>query len=105
MFLRFAAGGRAASGLNAGVAGFDTGAAGAQGIQGIQGPTGPKGDTGATGATGTQGIPGVGVASGTYSCASGSYLASITFSATGAAPTISCYDLKSSKATTPIFNP
>ena len=69
---------------------------------------GPKGDTGATGPTGPTGATGpagAGVQAGTYACPSGSYLSSITFGNNGAAPTITCVDVKSGKSTTPTYTP
>ena len=69
------------------------------GPKGDTGPAGPQGDTGATGPAGA------GVQAGTYTCPSGSYMGSIKFSTGGTAPTITCYDLKSGKSTTPTFTP
>ena len=93
--------------LYAKTSGNGQGPAGPQGIQGpagIDGTNGTNGNDGAVGAIGPQGIPGVGVASGTYSCPAGSYLSSITFNNNGSAPTITCVDVKSGKATTPSYN-
>ena len=79
---------------------------GAKGDTGATGPAGAKGDTGATGATGAvgpQGPAGSGVTAGTYGCASGSYMRSITFSANGSA-TVKCYDVDNDRSTTPVYS-
>jgi len=72
---------------------------------GVTGPAGATGPQGVKGDTGDTGPAGAGVQAGTYSCPSGSYMASIKFASNGAAPQITCFDLKSGKNTTPTFTP
>ena len=84
---------------------YAAGATGPTGATGPAGPTGPQGLKGDTGEAGPQGLPGVGVKAGTYSCASGSYVGSVTFSATGGAPTVTCFNVKNGNATTPVYTP
>jgi len=74
-------------------------------LVGATGPAGPTGATGPAGPTGAQGLPGIGVQAGTYSCAAGSYVGSVTFSAAGGAPTITCFTVKNGTASTPVYTP